>query len=188
MFRSLLSPYRWVAPQYLQVKPVLRVLILGSYSNCALKTLEMLRDYLLAKGYAQTRLVKEFGFPRKNSGESRSAYNLRKSEYWIPKADVLVFVFCSNADNTGPAYELKHLCDIYYDMTWRCIVGISEPTPAISSLIYGLMDRWSREIQQVFFKTDTELQNGVRGALTNLLERLYFPTITRQETEWEFFG
>ena len=160
---------------------------MGSYSNCALKTLEMLRAYLLAKGYAQTRLVKEFGFPKKNSGESRSAYNLRKSEYWIPKADALVFVFCSNADNTGPAYELKHLCDIHYDMAWRCIAGISW-TAAISSLIYGLVDRWSREIQQVFFKTDTELQDGVRGALTNLLERLYFPAINRQKNEWELFG
>ena len=188
MFRPLLSSNRWVAPQYLQAKPILRVLILGSYSSCALKTLEMLRDYLLAKGYAQTRLVKEFGFPKKNPGESKSAYNLRKSEYWIPKADAVVVVFCSSVDNTGPAYELKHLCDIHYDMTWRCIVGLSEPTPAISSLIYGLVDRWSREIQQVFFKTDAELQSGVRGALTNLLERLHFATINRQRNEWEFFG
>jgi hypothetical protein len=188
MFRSLLSSNRWVAPRYLQAKPVLRVLILGSYSTRALKTLEMLRDFLLAKGYVQTRLVKEFRFPKRNSGESRSAYNLRKSEYWIPKADVLVFVFCSNADNTGPAYELKHLIDIHCDMTWRCIVGISEPAPSISSLIYGLVDRWSREFQQVFFKTDAVLQEDVKGALTNLLERLYFLTINRQESEWELFG
>jgi hypothetical protein len=72
-------------------------------------------------------------------------------------------------------------------MAWRCIAGISW-TAAISSLIYGLVDRWSREIQQVFFKTDTELQDGVRGALTNLLERLYFPAINRQKNEWELFG
>jgi hypothetical protein len=73
-------------------------------------------------------------------------------------------------------------------MTWRCIVGISEPAPSISSLIYGLVDRWSREFQQVFFKTDAVLQEDVKGALTNLLERLYFLTINRQESEWELFG
>jgi hypothetical protein len=163
-------------------------LILGSYSKCALKTVGTLRDYLQEKGYIQTRLVKEFGFPKKNSREPRSSYNLRKSEYWIPKADALVFVFCSNVDNTGPVVELKHLCDIHYDMAWRCIVGISGLKRPVSSLVRGLVNRWSPEIQQVFFKTEDELQNGVRGALTNLLERLYFSTINRPESEWEAFG
>ena len=181
-------PNHWVAPQYLQVKPFLRVLILGSYNDAAIQKLEMLEDYLQTKGYAQTRIVKEFRFPPKNPLESQSAYNLRKSEYWVPKADVLIFVFLPNVDNTGPAYELKHLCDNHFDMAWRSIVGISEPTPAISSLIYGLIDRWSGEIQQVFFSTDSKLHEGTRGALTNLLERLYFSAINRQKSEWENFG
>lgn len=177
---------RWVVPQYLRVKPKLRVLILGSYEDSALKKLEMLRDFLLTKGYIQTSLVKEFKFPKKYPGESQSAYNLRKSEYWIPKADAPIFVFFPNVDNTGPAYELKHLCDNHFDMAWRSIVGISiKPASKISSLIHGLIQRWSGEIQQVFFNTDNELQEGVRGALTNLLEKLYLLAISRQKGEWE---
>jgi len=177
---------RWVAPEYLQVKPKLRILILGSYDSSALKKLEMLRDFLLTKGYLQTSLVKEFKFPKKYPKESQPAYNLRKSEYWIPKADAPIFVFLPNVDNTGPAYELKHLCDKDFDMAWRSIVGISiKPAPKISSLIHGLIQRWSEEIQQVFFNNDSELQKGVRGALTNLLEKLYFPAVDRPKGEWE---
>lgn len=170
----------------MQVKPKLRVLILGSYDDSALRRLEMLKDFLLTKGYLQTCLLKEFRHPTKYSDESQSAYNLRKSEYWIPKADVPTFVFFPDVDNTGVGYELKHLCDNYYDMAWRSIVGINiKPTSKISSLIDGLIQRWSKEIQQIFFNTDNQLQEGVRGALTNLLERLYFRVIYRQKGEWE---
>jgi len=166
----------------------LHILVLGSYRNPALRRLENLKDYLLAKGYAQTKLVKDFKFPEQSPSESQSSYNLRKSEYWIPKSDALIFVFFPRVDNTGPGYELKHLCDYHFDMAWRSIVGIGKPTLKISSLIYGLIDRWSNEFQQIFFETDSELQEDVKGALTNLLERLYFPAFSRQKDEWETFG
>jgi len=176
----------WLAPEFLRVKPKLRVLILGSYATSSLKRLEMLKAFLLRNGYSQTRLIKDFQRPTRQTKESQSVYNLRKSEYWIPKADVPIFVFLPNVDNTGVGYELKHLCDNCYDMTWRSIVGISrKPAPKISSLIDGLIERWSESIQQVFFTTNKQLQKEVRGSLTNLLERLYFHAISRQKGEWE---
>jgi hypothetical protein len=179
-----LSASGWLVPEFLRVKPKLRVLILGSYATSSLKRLGMLKDFLLRNGYLQTHLIKDFKNPPKHSKESQSAYNLRKSEYWIPKADVPIFVFLPNVDNTG--VELKHLCDNCYDMTWRSILGISiKPYPKISSLINGLIERWSESTQQVFFTTNKELQEGVRGALTNLLERLYFLAILRQRGAWE---
>jgi hypothetical protein len=181
-----LFTHRWLPLRYLQVKPKIRILILGSYENSALKRLEMLKKFLLTKGYMQTCLVKEFKHPVKHYNEPQPAYNLRKSEYWIPKADIPIFVFFPYVDNTGVGYELKHLCDNHYDMVWRSIVGTSiKPASKISSLICGLILRWSEEIQQVFFNTDNELQEGVRGALTNLLEKLYFHIIDRQVGEWE---
>lgn len=182
-----MSDRRWVTPQYLQAKPRLRVLILGSYDDSALKRLEMLKDFLLTKRYLQICLVKDFNHPKRYSRETQSAYNLRKSEYWIPKADAPIFVFFPDVDNTGVGYELKHLIDNHYDMAWRSIVGISiKPALRISSLITGLIQRWSEDIQQVFFNTNNQLQDEVRGALTNLLERLYFSVINRQKGEWEF--
>lgn len=189
MFRYVLSARRWVSPEYLQVKPKLRVLILGSYSDSALKRLEMLKSFLISKEYLQVCLVKEFNHPSRGSNESQSSYNLRRSEYWIPKADIPIFVFLPKVDNTGVGYELKHLCDCHYDMTWRTIIGICrKPSLRISSLIDGLIQRWSRETQQIFFDTSNQLHEGVRGALTNLLEKLYFPVVNRQSGEWEIYN
>jgi len=185
MFRCILMPYSWSEPEYLKIKPKLRVLILGSYELSSLERLRTLKGFLMLNGYLQTHLVKDFDYPTRSSGESQASYNLRKSEHWIPLADVAVFVFLPNVDNTGVGYELKHLIDNHYDMTWRSVVGISRPAPKISSLLGGLIERWSDSIQQVFFSTDTQLAEGVRGALTSLLGRLYFVVINRQPGEWE---
>jgi hypothetical protein len=177
---------RWVAPEYLHVKPKLRVLILGSYTASSLKRLEKLKKFLLENGYLQTRLIKDFEKPTKNRNESQSAFNLRKSEYWIPRADVPIFVFLPRVKNDGVGFELQYLCHNFSDMTWRSILGISRTSSLkISSLISGLIERWSDTIQQVFFTTNRQLQNEVRGALTNLLERLYQQAINREEGEWE---
>ena len=147
----------------------------------------MLKDFLLENGYSQTRLVKNFYWPTKNQNESQSAFNLRKSEYWIPKADVPIFVFLPRVNNDGVGLELQYLCHNFYDMTWRSILGVSRtPSLKISSLISGLIERWSGTTQQVFFTMNKQLQTGVRGALTNLLERLYYRAINREEGEWEF--
>lgn len=171
------------------MKPKLHILILGSYNPSAIKRLEMLKGFLRKNEYLMTCLVKDFNFPAKQQNESDPEYNLRKSEYWIPKSDVPVFVFLPKVDNSGVGYELKHLCDNHFDMAWRSVVCISTaPTLKLSSLFDGLIKRWSKSIQLVYFKNDKELQNGSRGALTVLLERLYYSTIDRKGAEWEMFS
>lgn len=155
----------WVSPEYLAVKPKLRILILGSYSSDAIIHLEKLKSFLRKNEYSLTCLAKDFDFPKKNPAESSDEHNLRKSEYWIPKSDIPLFVFLPNIDNGGVGYELKHLCDKHSDMAWRSIVCIStSPTLRLSSLFQGLVKRWSRSTQLVYFKNDKRLQTGSRGA------------------------
>jgi hypothetical protein len=179
----------WGQPLYLTAKPRLRVLILGSYAESVCKHLEELRDFLKSNGYVLSYLVKDFGFPEKQPNELDSKYNLRKSEYWIPKSDVPIFVFMPNVDNTGVGYELTYLLNNHIDMAWRSVVGISQsPALNISSLLDGLIQRWSRSVQLVYFEDYRQLQIGSRGALTNLLERLYYSVIRRQSSEWEMFA
>jgi hypothetical protein len=177
----------WANIGYLQIKPKLRVLILGSYENSAKKRLEGLKDFLLTKNYLQTALVKDFKQPIRKNNESKKLFNLRKSEYWLPEADVPIFVFFQGVDNSGVSIELKHLIDIYSDMAWRSIVAINDKPSEkpVSSLIGGIVERWKREIQPVYFENDSILLSGVRGALTNLLENLYFSVIRRSPSLWE---
>ena len=78
----------WTSTGYLQIKPKLRILILGSYESSAIKRLENLKDFLITKNYLDTSLVKDFNQPLIKNGESIKAFNLRKSLYWIP--DLLV--------------------------------------------------------------------------------------------------
>lgn len=174
---------------YLTVKPKLHILILGSYDPLAIKHLETLKAFLRQNGYLMTCLVQDFNFPKKQPNESDPDYNLRKSEYWIPRSDVPIFVFLPEVDNGGVGYELKHLCDKYFDMAWRSIVGISTaPKLKISSLLKGLINRWSKSFQIVYFRKDETLQKGCRGALTNLLERLFYSAIDRRSGEWEMYA
>lgn len=177
----------WTNTGYLQIKPKLRVLILGSYESSAIKRLESLKDFLLTKKYLQTALIKDFNQPARKNGESKKAFNLRKSEYWLPEADVPIFVFFQGADNSGVSIELKHLIDVYYDMVWRSIVATNNKPSEhpVSSLIGGIIDRWSTEIQHVPFENDNILLSDVKGALKNLLEKLYFSVIYRPPSLWE---
>jgi hypothetical protein len=183
-----LSSSAWEQPFYLRAKPKLHVLILGCYKSSAVKHLERLRDFLRENEYLIACLVKDFNYPRKLPTESDPSYNLRKSEHWIPESDIPIFVFLSKVDNTGVGYELKHLLDNFSDMAWRSIVCIDTSLGLkISSLLKGLIQRWSPSIQIIYFADDMELQSGSRGALTNLLERLLQRVIERKDGKWEMY-
>ena len=83
----------WSPPEHLAAKPKIRVLILGSYEGEAFDKLERLRNYLIGKGYHQTCIVYDFEEPEQNDSETAEAFALRKSEYWISRADDPVWGF-----------------------------------------------------------------------------------------------
>lgn len=127
--------------------------------------------------------------PEQNDSESAADYALRKSEYWLPRADIPIFIFLPSVDNTGVAYEFQHLVNHHHDMMWRSIVATSRnPRSNISSLLEGLINRWSQPLSQVYFKNQKELCEGVRGTLTGLLGTLFRYVENRGIEEWEMTG
>jgi len=181
-----MSTGKWTAPEYLRAKPKIRILVLGSYDDSAVTNLEGIKEFLIAKGYGNTRLVRDFRNPLRGESEPTSDYNLRKSEYWLPMADIAVFVFLPNVDNDGVEYELKHTVDIYSDMMWRSIIAwSSNPPPKVTSLIEGLVNRWQESTNLVFFGTFEKLCDEIFGVLTGILERMYYNVISRSDGEWE---
>jgi hypothetical protein len=176
----------WTAPEYLKAKPKIRLLLLGSYEVSAEADLQRVKDFLIAKGYSQTHLVADFTNPPRNEREENPDYNLRKSESWLPRADIAIFVFLKNVNNDGVGYELTHVIDNYPDMMWRSIIGWStNPRPNVSSLIEGLVNRWKKSTNVVFFGTLDKLCEEILGVLTGMLERLYYRVKSRTEGEWE---
>ena len=162
------------------------MLILGSYEDSALQKLEELRNFLIGKEYYQTCLVFDFQVPEKDESESPADYALRKSEYWLSRADVPVFIFLPEVDNTGVGYEFQHVVNNHPDMMWRSIVAISKkPRANISRLLTGVVHRWSQQLNQVHFGNQKELCEEVRGTLTSLLGPLFRIVEKRGLEEWE---
>jgi hypothetical protein len=171
---------------YLQAKPMLRILILGSYDKTAEEELYRIKKFLIGKGYVQTRLVEDFKNPLKEDNEIQSDYNLRKTEHWLPEADVGIFVFFPLVNNDGVELEFKHVNDFYLDMIWRSIIGWSQnPRPKVSSLMNGLVNRWNEIANIVFFENIADLNQEIYGVLIGILEKLYFRVIFRGKGEWE---
>jgi len=111
-----MSAVDWTAPEYLKAKPKMRILILGSY-ECSVKTdLRRIKNFLIDKGYNQTRLIEDFTNPVIGPTEEMATYNKRKSEYWLPKADVAIFIFLEKVNNDGVEYEFKHVDAHHSDM------------------------------------------------------------------------
>jgi hypothetical protein len=182
MVSSGRTPY-----EYLKAKPKIRILLLGSYHTPASTELDKVKNYLSQLGYSQTHLVRDFTNPRRDETETEKDYNLHKSEYWLPKADVPVFIFLPNVDNDGVEYELQHTINIYPDMIWRSIIGWStNPPPKLTSLTEGLVNRWKNTANMVYFGTIKKLCEEVFGTLTgNILIKMYYRVFNREDGEWE---
>lgn len=185
-----MSAARWVAAEYLIAKPKMRILILGSYETSAATTLNEIKDFLIAKGYGQTRLIADFTNPVRGTIEPEADYNKRKSEYWLPKADVAIFIFLENVNNDGVEYEFKHVDAHHSDMMWRSIICWStNPRPNVSSLIEGLFNTWNDTANVVFFGKINKLCEEVFGTITgNLLKKMYYRVFNRENGEWELYS
>ena len=62
-------------------------------------------------------------------GEPADQYNLRKSKYWMRRADILVFVFFPGVDNASVGIELQYAVDNVPGSTWRTILALLRESP-----------------------------------------------------------
>lgn len=171
----------WATPlEYLSILPKIRVLLLGSFDPKV--KLESIRDGLIQNGITNCRTTKDFSLPLKTRGEPQHLHDLRKSEYWLRRADVFVFVFFKGVDNASVGIELEKNLSQMPGNAWRTILAYEETAP---SLVQGLGIRFSPDISVVPFSNDVELREQVKGNIIRMLERFYSTVLIRPSGEWE---
>jgi hypothetical protein len=165
-------PLRWLGgPETITVIPRAHVLILGSYTDSALRRLRACRDYLIDEEHAiYSRLVMDFATPQKTASQSDAEYNEWRSRYWIEHADIVVCIFVSRADQ-GLTHELDYMLSRVEGIASRTVIAISRSAyPTISSLVKSQFSDYLRELTFVGFKSRKELHDGLSGALYNLCD------------------
>jgi hypothetical protein len=160
-----------------------RLLILGSYAPRNIGKISHLRNRLLShEELVNSRLVEDFQTPRKHENESGGAYNLRKSQYWIFQADVLLFVFLGASD-AGVMHELDLALSIPGAVN-RTLVAYYRKAH-ITSLLQGILDKYKRSIFEIPFEKIPSLASQVRGCVLELCDQLYISLTFRMDGEWE---
>lgn len=171
-----------IPPQYLYILDSVRVLILGPYYKGRARRLKAIRSSLIDKGVRNCRLVLDFNTPPKVEGEK--TYDLRKSEYWINQADLLLFIFLDGKYESGVAMELKHATDTKRE--YDTIVAYPEKKAAhISSLIGQYVSRYDPAITQIKSNTRREIVDKTLGVIVSKLETIYTKVSHRAAGEWE---
>jgi hypothetical protein len=170
-------------PEYLSIFPRIRLLELGSYAPQKMDTVKAVRDALIQnENLANARIVADFDSPISRKGETNGEYNLRKSEYWIPHADILLFLFLGQ--DTGVMYELIFAL---YKIPWasnRTIVAYDR-NEHVTSLLAGLTSKYSRQISEISFEKIEDLCEPVAGVVAAISRIIYSDVIYRPLGEWE---
>jgi len=161
--------------------PIIRVLILGSYRQQYKSRLESIRDELIERGIHNTRLVSDFMVPTQETGEPNQVYNLRKSEYWIDRADILIFIFFDGTDNASVGVEITTTL-INPSNAWRINLAYTEST---SSLVVGLGIRHQPDVSLIHYSDDADIVKQSKGNIIRLLGRFYRSLYQRHIGEWE---
>ncbi len=171
-------------PGYLAYLKDVRLLVLGSYKNGGYKILSEVTNGLIKAGIANSRLVADFDPEAEKKQFDPETYELSKSEYWIERADLLLFDFIAGLDNGGIAMELAYA--IERDMMHRAIVAYNERDgKTVSSLIKQRVKRYSSLVTEIRYSNETELVDQVKGSVVSKLEMLYERLRFRTPEEWE---
>jgi len=170
------------APEYMQIIPKVRLLMMGSYAQSFMQRLESIKNGLIKDGLTNCRMTKDFSTPSRMLNEPEKLYSLRKSEYWIRQADVLFFIFFFGTDNGSIGLELSTTLGQTPGNAWRTLLAYQENVP---SLIEGYGIRFQPEISVIPFSDDIDLQKQATGNVVRLLGRLYSAVSTRPDGEWE---
>jgi len=177
-------PPDWTkAPSHLDVLPKVRLLILGPYRGGGASKLKRIRSSLITKGISNCRLVLDFRSPPEQPEDM--TYDLAKSEYWIRRADILLFIFLGNTDNTGVAYELAYANRVLRRASDSIVAYYETNSASTSRLIKQHVIRYSREITEIRFDNDDILIEKSYGQIIPKLDILYHKLSRRRFGEWE---
>lgn len=155
--------------EYELAKSKLCILIFGPYDSE--QFLQIFRKDLKQHGYAGANIVKDLSYPRRGPEEAEDVFSLRKSEYWVKRADVGFIVLLKDAKNDGVEQELRYLIDSFKDRIWRFNV-LLEKDIWLSSLVTGLIENWTPHLTQCYSKRG-EFSKFAQGRLNNYVRKLY---------------
>ena len=175
-----MSSARWLRPpEYLDCLPNVRLLVLGPYKNGGARRLKKIRHLLFERNLKNSRLVLDFDTPVKTITER--SYDLRKSEYWINQADLILLLFFSTLDSGGVTMELEYC--IKTNRESHCIVAYKESqSSSISGMIKQKVKRYNRTITEIWFQKNSDLRTRFLGTVTGVLEEAICQSL--QETYW----
>jgi hypothetical protein len=103
---ALGSPLEAEISNFEQQKSRLKVTIYGSYGPTSLSRLKALKECLIGRGYANTRLVMDYNTPVRQKGETDEQYWTRKSIDWIMTSDVNIFALFCGSDLASTGFEI----------------------------------------------------------------------------------
>ncbi|GAJ24080.1 unnamed protein product, partial [marine sediment metagenome] len=135
----------------------------------------------LDRGVHNIRLVKDFNIPTQMPNEPDGLFYLRKSEYWIDRADILLFIFFSGTDNASVGIELQTTL-ANPGNAWRSLLAYAEDTP---SLVVGLGTRHQPDLSLIPFSNDLDIIKQGKGNIVRLLGSFYRSLYQRPSGEWE---
>jgi hypothetical protein len=172
-----LSRNRETPPSILDLKSKLLLIILGSFDNGAIIKLRSLKECLIQKGYSKCKLVSDYKYPIKRRNETVDEYNLRKSIWWLAKADACIFVFLYGFKNDGVIVEFKHTCDHLVNQLESSLLAIENKAwKSTTSLIRGTAANQIKfgRLNQRFFRNEQQLCILSSKAAISFLKYLRF--------------
>lgn len=149
-------------------------MILGAYKPPdALKRLEKLRDCLVQREFEATRLAKDFPDEVKYSEDMDEHYTIKSRKLIRDWADVPIFVYFKNSDNTGVTTELVYTCQSLPEKQSCCAVFFEGKLEDFSSQVKGTI-KITRKMSYEIFNSDDELCDLAFGHSLKMLDRLFY--------------
>jgi hypothetical protein len=160
------------------------VLILGPYRSTGtekkgepdpcLTRLEKIRDFLRENGFKQTFLVADFKDENGIPLEVMREHFLTKSQYYIRDwADICIFIFLRDCDNSGVENELVYLVNTVREKTGTSVI-IHPKKIVLSGLHWGAIEAFS--IKHDPYKKDDEIEHY---AYASSFKKLYAILLSR---------
>jgi len=154
-------------------KKKLKILLLGAYRpKKALSRLTQLQECMVRKGFESTKLVIDFDDEKysKDLDEHFTKKSRKLIKNW---ADVPIFVFFQNADNSGVAIEIAYTSLKVLDKQSCCAAFFEKILEDFSTQIKGTI-KLTKKISWETFNNDSELCNLASGHSRKMIDRLFY--------------
>jgi hypothetical protein len=138
-----------------------------------LKRLEKLRNCLVRRGFLITKLAKDLPDEIKYSEDMDEHYTIKSRKLIKDWADVPIYVYFKNSDNTGVTAELVYTCDSLPEKQSCCTVFFEGGLEDFSSQVKGSI-KATRKISYEIFNNDKELCDLAFGHSLKMLDRLFY--------------